>query len=123
LTLTHSQLHKTSGVQIWRGSAVATEILAFGWTWSLGYGLDFLLGFWLYLLGALPLEKGALALVGYWSAVRIILFVKVKVLEGGLCAYGWVTILLYCLWKNEHISFILIGYGLTLSSDSVATGR
>ena len=67
---------------------------------SLGYGLDFLLGFWLFLLGALPLEKGALALVGYWYATGIILFVKVKVLGGGLCAYGWVTILLYCLWKN-----------------------
>jgi hypothetical protein len=34
------------------------------WTWSLDYGLDFLLGFWLFLLGALPLEKGVLALVG-----------------------------------------------------------
>jgi hypothetical protein len=110
LTLTHSQLHKTSGAQVWRGSAAATAatgILAFGWTWSLGYGLDFLLGFWLFLLGALPLEKGALPLVGYWSATGIILSVKVKVLGGGLCAYGWVTILLYCLWKNEHISFIL----------------
>jgi hypothetical protein len=126
LTLTHSQLHKTSGAQVWRGSAAATAatgILAFGWTWSLGYGLDFLLGFWLFLLGALPLEKGALALVGYWSATRIILSVKVKVLGGGLCAYGWVTILLYCLWKNEHISFILTGYGPTLSSDSLTTGR
>jgi hypothetical protein len=27
---------------------------------SLGYGLDFLLGLWLFLLGALTLEKGAL---------------------------------------------------------------
>ena len=60
--------------------------MAFGWTWSFGYGLDFLLGFWLFLLGALPLEKGALALVGYWSATEILLFVKVKVLGGGLCA-------------------------------------
>ena len=81
MTLIHSQLHKTSGAQIWRRSATTTGILAFGWTWSLGYGLDFLLGFWLLLLGALPL-------VGYWSAIEIILSVKVKVLEGGLCAYG-----------------------------------
>jgi hypothetical protein len=29
------------------------------------------------------------------------------VLKGGLCAYGWVKILLYYLCKNEHISFIL----------------
>ena len=65
MTLTHSQLHKTSGVQVWRGSAAATGILAFGWTWSLGYGLDFMIGFWLLFLGALPLEKGALPLVGY----------------------------------------------------------
>ena len=68
MTLTHSQLHNTSGVQVWRGSAVAaatTGILDFVWTWSLGYGLDFLIGFCLFLLVVLPLEKGALALVGY----------------------------------------------------------
>jgi hypothetical protein len=45
-----------------------------------------------------------LALVSYWSATKIILSVKVKVFGGGLCAYGWVTILLYRLWKNEHVS-------------------
>jgi hypothetical protein len=28
---------------------------------------------------------------------EIILFFKVKVLRGGICAYGWVTILRYCL--------------------------
>jgi hypothetical protein len=70
------------------------------WFWfglSLGYGLDFLLGLWLFFLGALALEKGA-TLVGYWIASRIIFSVKVKVLGGGLCAYGWVTIFLYCLW-------------------------
>jgi hypothetical protein len=125
LTLTFSQLHKISGVKVWRSAvaAPATGILTFGWTWSLGYGLDFLLGFWLFLLGVLPLEKGALALVGYGSATRIILSVKVKVLEGDLCAYDWVTILLYCLWKNEHVYFNLTGYGSTLSSDSLTTGR
>jgi hypothetical protein len=42
-------------------------------------------------------------LVGYCSAPGILLYVKVKVLGSGLCAYGWVTILLYCLWKNNHI--------------------
>jgi hypothetical protein len=47
---------------------------------SLGYGLEFMLGFWLFLFGVLPFEKGAIALVGYWSATRIILSVKVKVL-------------------------------------------
>jgi hypothetical protein len=30
------------------------------------------------------------------------LSVKVKVLGSGLCAYGWVTILLYSLRLNEH---------------------
>jgi fatty acid desaturase len=91
LTLIHSQLQKTSGEQVWRGSTVAivaTGILVFGWTWSLSYGLEFLLGFWLFLFGALPLEKGALTLVDYWFATRIILSIKVKVLRGGLCAYG-----------------------------------
>jgi hypothetical protein len=35
---------------------------------SLGYGLDFLLGLWLFLLGALPLEKGALP----WLAIVLL---------------------------------------------------
>jgi hypothetical protein len=55
----------------------------------------------------LPLEKGVLPLVGYWSATGIILSVKVKVLRGDLCAYGWVIVLLYCLWKNKHIPLFL----------------
>jgi hypothetical protein len=58
-------------------------------SWVIGF--DFLLGLWLSLLGAL-------ALVGYWYATIIILSIKVKVLGGGLYAYGWVTIFLYCLW-------------------------
>jgi hypothetical protein len=85
-------------------------VYTFSWLWfvlSLGYGLEFLFGLWLFFLGALSLEKGALALVGYWSTTRIIFFIKVKVLGGGLCSYGWVTILLYYLWKNEHILLFL----------------
>ena len=35
---------------------------------SLGYGLDFLLGLWLFFLGALPLEKGALP----WLAIGLL---------------------------------------------------
>ena len=71
MTLTHSQLHKTSGAQVWRGSAVATPatgILDFGWNWYLGYGLDFLLGIWLFFLGALALEKGVLL----WLAIDLL---------------------------------------------------
>jgi hypothetical protein len=47
-------------------------------------------------------------LVVYWSSIEIILSDKVKVLRGGICAYGWVEILLYFIWKNEHISLFLI---------------
>jgi hypothetical protein len=36
---------------------------------SLGYGLDFLLGLWLFLLGALALEKGVLP----WLAIGLLL--------------------------------------------------
>jgi hypothetical protein len=54
--------------------------------------------FWLSLLGTL-------ALVGYWFSIKILFSVKVKVLEGGISAYGWVTILLYCLCLNEHTHF------------------
>jgi hypothetical protein len=35
---------------------------------SLGYGLDFLLGLWLFLLGALALEKGVLP----WLAIGLL---------------------------------------------------
>jgi hypothetical protein len=90
---------------------------------SLGYGLDFLLGLWLFLLGVLALEKGALPWLEIGLLPKLFYSVKVKVLGGGLCAYGWVTILLYCLWKNEHISLFLTGYRPTLSSDSLTTGR
>jgi hypothetical protein len=55
-------------MQVWRESAVAaaTGILVLVGL-SLGYGLDFLLGLWLFLLGALALEKGALP----WLAIGL----------------------------------------------------
>jgi hypothetical protein len=62
------------------------------WLW---FGLPWLwFGFfaWYTRLGEI-----CATLVGYCSTSGIILSVKVKVLESGLCAYGWVTILLYCL--------------------------
>jgi hypothetical protein len=48
--------------------------------------------------------------------------VKVKVL-GVASANAWVKILLYCLWLKEHIHYILTGYGPTLSSGNLTTGR
>ena len=70
MSLLLSQLHKTSGAQVWRGSVVAaatTSIFAFGWTFF-GYGLDFLLDLWLFVLGALALEKGTLP----WLAIELL---------------------------------------------------
>jgi hypothetical protein len=70
-------------------------------TWSLVMvALSARLWFVLYAWYA-SLEKqlrylGWLLVLGFAS--EIILSIKVKVLEGGLFAYGWVTILLYCLW-------------------------
>ena len=90
----------------------------FAWLWFRLFAWSLVILAWYASLG----ERWD-TLVGYWSTSGIILSIKVKVLGGGLCAYGWVTILLYCLWKNEHISFILTGYGPTLSSDSLTTGR
>jgi hypothetical protein len=102
LTLLLSQLRKTSGAQVWREiavAAVATQILSFGWTFSwLWFGIStssLVILSWCASLG----ERCA-TLVGYRSASRIILSVKVKVLRGGLFAYDWVTILLYFLWKK-----------------------
>jgi hypothetical protein len=114
LSLLLSQLHKTSGAQVWRGNAattVAIGILAFGSTFSwLWFGISA----WslVILAWCASLGERCATLVGYWSASRIILSVKVKVLGVGLCAYGWVTILLYCLWKNEHISLFLTLTGM-----------
>ena len=47
----------------WRKNASTAVV-----TWSLGYGLEFLLGLWLFLLGALALEKGALP----WLAIGLL---------------------------------------------------
>ena len=58
-----SQLHKANGAQVWRGVAATTAATGKFRFWlglSLGYGLDFLLGLWLFLLGALALERGTL---------------------------------------------------------------
>jgi hypothetical protein len=44
------------------------------------------------------------------------------VLGGGIRAYGWVTILLYCLWLNKHTHFS-IGYGPTPPSFNLTTGK
>jgi hypothetical protein len=50
-------------VHDWRTTATIVVV-----TWSLGYGLDFLLGFWLFFLGALVLEEGALP----WLAIGLL---------------------------------------------------
>ena len=102
MSLLLSQLHKTSGAQVWRGTVAAVAATATGiLVWlglSLGYGLYFLLGLWLFLLGALALEKGVL----HWLVIALLpeLFClsRLRCSRGGLCAYGWVTILLYYLW-------------------------
>jgi hypothetical protein len=91
--LTHSHdFIRTSGAHDWRRAATTAVV-----TWSLVYGLDFL-------LGALALDIGTL--FGWLSvlvfASGIILAVKVKVLGGGLCAYGWVTICDIVYGENEH---------------------
>jgi hypothetical protein len=93
-------LQKSSSAQVWGAVYAAVLKSAFSVFW-VGLFDDF----WLSLLGAL-------ALVGYWFATGILLSVKVKVLGGGISAYGWVTILLYCLWLNEHTHFTNMLYPL-----------
>jgi hypothetical protein len=93
-----SQLHKTSGAQVWRGIAAGAALISvldwrFSWLWFGISAWSLVILYWCASLG----ERCA-TLVGYWISFGIILFVKVKVLRGGLCAYGWVTILLYFLW-------------------------
>jgi hypothetical protein len=86
-------LQKFSSAQVWRVVvAVVTTTCNFSFS-----RLEFFI------------SLGYPCLVHYpWLAIDFIpkLFsVKVKVLGGGICAYGWVTILLYCLWLNEHTHF------------------
>ena len=93
-------MHKKSGAQVWRETAVVvatTGTLVLVWTLSwLWFGI------YTWSLVILPwctsLGERCATLVGYWIASGIILSIKVKVLRGGLWAYGWVKILLYCLW-------------------------
>jgi hypothetical protein len=70
LSYSLSQLHKTSGAQVWRGTATAaaaTGISVLAWTFSwLWFGIS--LGLWLFLLGALALEKGVLP----WLAIGLL---------------------------------------------------
>jgi hypothetical protein len=63
---------------------------------SLGYGWDFLPGLWLFLLGALALEKGALP----WLAIGLLpeLFYLSR-LKG---ARGWPL----CLWLGDNIAIL-----------------
>jgi hypothetical protein len=70
----HSYYHNCIRLVVCKfGEGVQLQLLQLGF-WllvglSLGYGLDFLLGLWLFLLGALPLEKGALP----WLAIVLLL--------------------------------------------------
>jgi hypothetical protein len=105
---THSsQLQKFSvhcknlaSAQIWRvAAAVATATSIFGFRLGLylGYGLDFL-------LGMLALESGTLPLLAFGPRGLLLELFSLSRLRcsGVASAYGWVTILLYCLWLNEH---------------------
>jgi hypothetical protein len=62
---------------------------------SLGCGLDFLLGLWLFLIGALALEKGALL----WLAIGLLLelFYLSRLKCSGVAL---------CLWLGDNISIL-----------------
>ena len=88
-------------------SSCNQQILVLAWTLSwLWFGLsDQLL---LLLLGALSLEKGAPPLFGYLAqgCFQNDSLSRLRCL-GVASAYGWVTILLYCLWLNKHIHYFI----------------
>ena len=72
------------------------------WSWFMVYGLYV----WCAILG----ERGIcylLVICWVWYYFYNYSIYQGYGARGWLCAYGWVTILRYCLWKNEHISFIL----------------
>jgi hypothetical protein len=88
------------------------------WTFCLGYGLE-------SLLGALALERSMLPwfVIGSKGLLMELFYLSRLRCSGVASAYGWVEILLYCLWKNEHISLFITSYGPTLSSDVLTIGK
>ena len=92
--------------------ATATGILV------IGYGLD-------SLFGALTLDRRMLPwlVIGSKGLLLELFYMSRLRCSGVASPYGWVTILLYCLWKNVHISLFLTGYGPTLSSNGLTIRR
>jgi hypothetical protein len=89
---------------------------------SLGYGLDFLLGLWLFLLSALALEKGVLP----WLAIGLLpeLFCLSRLRCSGVAFVPMVGLqYFYIVYGEMSTHVFLIGYGPTLSSDSLTAGR
>ena len=76
---------------------------------SLGYGLEFFLGlFWLLFLGVLSLERGVSTCLSIKPSFCFRNHSLSRLRCSGVASsYGWVTILLYCLWLNEHTYYFL----------------
>jgi hypothetical protein len=104
-------------VHDWRTVATAAVV-----NWSLGYGLEFLLGIWLFFLGALTSEKGVLP----WLAIGLLqkLFCLSRLRCSGVAfvpMVGWQYC--YIVYVETITPIFLIGYGPTLSLDSLTKGR
>jgi hypothetical protein len=65
------------------------------------------------LFGALALERSILPwlAIGSKGLLLELLYLSRLRCSRVASAYGWVTVLLYCLWKNKDISLFLMGYG------------
>jgi hypothetical protein len=89
-------------VQVWRvaaAAATATCIFGFRLGLSLGYGLEIF-------LGMITLESDALPLLSIRPRVCFHNYSLLRLRCSRVAsAYGWVTILLYCLWLNENTYF------------------
>ena len=129
LIWTHSsQLQKSSAhcrnlvsAQVWRvaaAAAIATCIFGFRLGLSLGYGLDFF-------LGTLALERGTLTLIGYWFygfLPKLFSLSRLRCLGvASVPKVGWKYC--YIFYSETSTPIFLTGYGPTLSSDILTTGR
>ena len=75
-------------------------------------GLDSLIRFLILFLGALSLERGVLSCLAIYPRVCFQNDSLSRLRCSGVASiYGWVTILLYCLWLNEHIHYFLTPRG------------
>ena len=92
--------------QVWRRVVIASSKFRFWLGLSLGYGLDSLINSCYFCLVCYPWRKVRhLCLAIQTRACFLNDSLSRLRCSGVVSTYGWVTILLYCIWLNDHTYF------------------